>query len=732
MTLDDLLDGGSDLDVSSGEASEGEGNDDSEDELEKSDQENIENLDGGNDESSEEGSGSEDEEDLSLHEAASKHKAQLDKLKEKDPEFYQYLLENDQELLDFDDADFEEDQATEQADTTMEEDHSQKDEDGEKLTKEMLQEWETDLKKTQSLKTLKELLLAFKSAIAQSTAADKKNGTEQTILYRVDEATLYKKLIITTVKCVPEVVEFYMKRSQGSKVPRRLGNILKSFFASVTTLLSTTTDPNMLQYILQESKKLVKYITTFPKIIKSFIKVLLSIFRPSSSTNSILSSFAVLYTLAADVSVLPVLLKGTYLSYVRASKVHTIRTVENLNLMRRLTVKLWGIDTLVSYEWAFVYIRQLGILLRGSVVNKTKDSVKQIYNWPFIHSLKFWSECLATYCNKSVIIDNQSTKGKELLLTLVYPLLQIMSGVVRLNPHSHIFPLHLHVLSSIVTLTSATHTYLPLPALVLPLFAHQKSKPSTLKPLDLNLYLKCPKQYERTRIYVEAVTEKSIELLAKWCAAQSNSIGFPELSVPIINSLRTVVKHMKTGPTPISNGKKKKGKTGGVASLKSIQFLKSLIDKLSENSKYIIKLRSDIDHAPGEIEKVENAWIALVSGKDTPLEKFWKGIENANQAQEKMKKRIEDDEQEEEVSDNGEDDAAEDSDVEADEDAMELDVDGQVIEKKGAKPEVNGKIEKKKKKKMVKMEDDDDDDEFFKELAMLDTVHEVGGLSDEE
>lgn len=52
-----------------------------------------------------------------------------------------------------------------------------------------------------------------------------------------------------------------------------------------------------------------------------------------------------------------------------------IHTLPAINLMRNLAVELFGIDQTLSYQQAFVYIRQLAIHLRGAM--QTKSSVRK-------------------------------------------------------------------------------------------------------------------------------------------------------------------------------------------------------------------------------------------------------------------------------------------------------------------------------------------------------------------
>ncbi|CCO29543.1 putative NOC2 family protein C1142,04 [Rhizoctonia solani AG-1 IB] len=78
----------------------------------------------------------------------------LAKLQKTDPEFYKYLQDNDRELLDFkaQDMEFEDDEEMDETDEKP------------VLTSEILKTWQRSLIETHSLRTLRKLLVAFKSA----------------------------------------------------------------------------------------------------------------------------------------------------------------------------------------------------------------------------------------------------------------------------------------------------------------------------------------------------------------------------------------------------------------------------------------------------------------------------------------------------------------------------------------------------------------------------------------
>jgi nucleolar complex protein 2 len=135
MSMDEFLEtGGIGGDVLQGEEADG-GNEESEDELEKS------------------------------------HKAGLEGLWEKDPLFYEFLKQNDKGLLEVDPEELQVDEEGEEEGPI---------EGG--LTVETLSRWETLLKEKKSLATLKKVLIAVKNAAASVTGEEIAGGNAKYVL----------------------------------------------------------------------------------------------------------------------------------------------------------------------------------------------------------------------------------------------------------------------------------------------------------------------------------------------------------------------------------------------------------------------------------------------------------------------------------------------------------------------------------------------------------------------
>jgi nucleolar complex protein 2 len=135
------------------------------------------------------------------------HKRDLEELKAKDPEFYKYLQEHDQELLNFGDDDAEEDAEDEEAKESADAPAAEEEEDKTEakiLTLQLISSWAKDLDKGNSYRALRELVRAFESACHVDTVDDKRGAAKKTqkgeedkvrFKYRIVSGQVFERLM---------------------------------------------------------------------------------------------------------------------------------------------------------------------------------------------------------------------------------------------------------------------------------------------------------------------------------------------------------------------------------------------------------------------------------------------------------------------------------------------------------------------------------------------------------
>ncbi|KAH7909312.1 Noc2-domain-containing protein [Hygrophoropsis aurantiaca] len=571
-----------------------------------------------------------------LEDEGETHMLELSKLAEKDPDFYKYLQENDRELLDFDatpvqpgDDEDDEEEEEEEEDAEMEDDKLPI------LTKEILRSWQKALLEHRSLKALRKLLIAFRTAAHM-------NEEDVVHLWSIDSSTVYNKLITTALKYTPVVLNHhipYKTQSNGKfKAPtqsakqKTIQKLILSYFNNIIHLLSQLTDTEILQLAITESANILPYVITSRKLIKLYLKKCLELWSTGEDSVRI-AAFLAIRRLASstDGAIMDVVLKNTYLELVRSSKSTTAHKLPSINLMKNSASEIFCLDHSAAYQHAFGYIRQLAIHLRNSMKVKTKEAYKQVYNWQYVHSVDFWALVLARAC------DTQND-GESELKALIYPLVQVSLGAIkyvrlfcrgripkqsqlrftsyRLISNSRSFPFHLHIVRSLLHLIRHTRVYIPLSPYLLPILTSTltstgKPKSSTLRPLDFNTSIRAPAQYLKTRIYAEGIIEETTFILAEWLAspAVQGSVAFPEIIVPIIVVLRKTLKSGK-GKAKIALGKE-------------VGTIKLLIERIEESSRWVEQRRKGILFAPGKITEVEQ-WEADINVEEAPLGKYVK------------------------------------------------------------------------------------------------------------
>jgi len=554
------------------------------------------------------------------------HQAQLDALAKDDPEFHKYLQENEPELLD---SKFDPVQLGELSDDEeprrkkvkkngkVQEDSEGSDEDtaSNELTKDTLKKWETALTTQHSLRAARETVLAFRSAVHVSD--DDKQETK----YAISNPQIYHQLVNLALTNIPAVFEHHLpvQESKNGKVHvptenkkfKTIAPLFKSHMSSILHLLGHLSDAATLRLTLSSTLPLIPYLLSFKKIVRDLARAVTEVWSSHSNTEAArIAAFLLLRRLAiiGDPGIRENVLKATYQALVKGSRNITTHTIAGVNLMKNSASELWSIDTGVGYATAFSFIRQLAIHLRSSIQNNSKESYKNVYNWQYVHSLDFWSRVLSAQC--------AATDAP--LRPLIYPLVQVTLGALRLIPTATYFPLRFQLVRSLLRLSRTTGTYIPLAAVLYEVLSsaemRKAPKAATLKPLDFATVIRAPKAYLHTRTYQDGVGEQVQELFTEFFGLWCKSIAFPELSLAVVVMLKRWLKDVSDRRPGKGN---KNQKVNGSITL--------LVQKLEANSNYIKERRDKVEFAPNDRKGVE-AFLQDVAWEKTPLGAYLVGL----------------------------------------------------------------------------------------------------------
>ncbi|KAF4497322.1 nucleolar complex 2 [Fusarium agapanthi] len=614
-------------------------------------------------------------------------KETMEKLAENDPEFYKFLKENDPEALDFDDnadlaevdalsGDDESEQEEEQPKKKRKKEKEAKAEavaQGNELTREIVASWRKAMAEKNSLRAARQVVLAFRCAAHLNEDDD--GETQQR--YAINSPEVFNDILLLALKEIPTVMNHHLpvKESASGKVHvqtesrkfHTLSLLLKTYTSSIMHLLSTLSDDKTLKLTLSSITPILPYLLSFKKLVKALAKSVVNFWaQPASSETTKLTAFLVLRRLVVigDKGIRETVLKAVYQGLIQGCRVTNANTLQGINLMKNSAAELWGIDQSVGYTTAFSFIRQLAIHLRNSIVHNKNDAFRIVYNWQYTHSLDFWSCVLAEHC--SPLKEAEAGKESQLKL-LIYPLVQVTLGAMRLIPTAIYFPFRFHLIRSLLRLSRATGTYIPLasPLLEVLTSAEMKKAPkaASLKPFDFATSYKAPKSYLRTRVFQDGVGEQLVELLGEYFFLWATSIAFPELTLPAVIQLKRWLKQARN-------------KNTGNKNVKLASQVILLVQKLEANGKFIEEKRAKVDFAPRDRTQLE-AFLRDFDLAKTPLGAYVVGqrkaraervklLEEARREDDRKRRQDEKADLEDQVEDDSEGDEDEDENEEMD------------------------------------------------------------------
>ena len=654
----------------------------------------------------------EDEDELKAH------MKELDALSEKDPEFYKYLKENDPDLLDTE----KEGQAELELELSADEDDDpkgkNKSKEQEEVTLSLIKRWTQALEKKHSLRVMREVATAFRAAAHLHDKDDKEfrytitdaNGKSNHMIPHPFSTLIdiaYNDLLILCFNQIPSVLNHHIPVKQLSHnrqtVPtesaafRNSTQLLKSHTSTILHLLPELVDVSATRLALNSLLSLVPYILSFKKLVREVARTVSGIWSSTTLPETTrITAFLVLQSLFknGDPGIKDSILRLTYQALLKGCRQTNVHTLAAINLMKNSGVDLWATPPSIGskekdkeaqnvpYTVAFTLIRALAIHLRNSIKHNANDTYKQVYNWQYVHALDFWSRVLSTHCNTLT----EATSGRESLLRpLIYPLTQVTLGALRLIPTAAYFPLRFHCTRTLLRLSSSTNTYIPLAASLLEVLQsaemRKPPRPSTQKPLDFDVTIRCPQSLLRTRTYQDGAGEQVAELFAEFFGVWSTHIAFPELSVPVIVMLKRWLKDVNPysarQPTGQDKGNdrqpKKQAKGNRNAKVNSAIVL--VVQKIEANSKWVEERRRKVEFSPKDRSQVE-AFHKEVEWEKTPMGAFVVGqrrvreerrkvLEEARRAEEQKRGGNEDGSDNEEMEEELEAEIEHDDDIEA-------------------------------------------------------------------
>jgi nucleolar complex protein 2 len=285
----------------------------------------------------------------------------IERLKEQDPDFYKYLKDTDEGLLDFRDEDDSEDDRKDEGgeddddDDDDDGDDGEDDDDGEDnnggerieakasgvVTSESLKSWCHAAQKNASVGAVRQVTRLYRIACHYGDEEDDDESLKlassavynNILLFMLGKADgMFRKALGMSAD---DDDDDPTKRARYTKY----APFIRSYLGNTLHLLDKMTDPSMQGYILKRLRHSVTFLRDFDKIRRKFIALSLKIFSSAEDEPRVQ---AILFVRACAIT-LPTLcldpcLKGVYKSFVAASKFFSPASAPGIRFMATCSV----------------------------------------------------------------------------------------------------------------------------------------------------------------------------------------------------------------------------------------------------------------------------------------------------------------------------------------------------------------------------------------------------------
>ncbi|VDM45653.1 unnamed protein product [Toxocara canis] len=373
------------------------------------------------------------------------------------------------------------------------------------------------------------------------------------------------------------------KRTSPSRFKRwkKWSVVVKQYLQALLLFLNEVQNADVMVCTLRAVAQVVELYLHFSKLSRNLVKcfsidnkgfmVLQSVVRIWSRKclECRVSSMLVLSKIVRlDKHLYPVVLKSCYLGYVSNAREVTPESYPLISFMEKAFVEICHIYPSIAYPYAFVYIRQTAIHLRNAMIAKRKELIQTVYNWQFVQCLYLWAGVISKACRS----DNEENIA---IAELVYPLSQVTIATMRLFPSAKYLPLRMHCIKILMLLQVNCNVYIPTLSQAVQLLDDVgfilKKRPlrgkGTTKGIRMNCVLKASGSQLEDAGFRQALVEELFRVQLEAAYLLRSSCAFPDIVHPLDGQIKRFIKSCRN--------------------VDYMRLFKSLSSKLNEHAKWV-------------------------------------------------------------------------------------------------------------------------------------------------
>ena len=482
------------------------------------------------------------------------HQAELDALKEKDPEFFKFLKDNDRGLLTFDGKDDDEE------DEDEDEDEEEAEEEEEAVS--------PPPTKTRVFGA-KELAALQKGKVVKEKKRRKVAGLVR-LACRVEDDSAGMTIVDPAVRS--------SGLAWGCEVLGRSASNVEAKVAvkALTSAIASTTQGTALPLLAARGLRHLTRGFRDPKMVDKcggrLVRCLVDAwagapvldFEEDEQQDENVRKLQVeaylrlreLVEVRTNEAFVEVILRKAYSSFAAKTAVQSkTNAAKNRRRAPAVSFVAAGVADLyatakgeTAYRVAFGYVRQLALKVRNAIADP-KQKAHEVLDWRFVHAVRVW--CAV------------ATSQNDHLTPLVFPLCQTLFGAIHVAKKQATFaPFQLHCVRGLHALAAKQRLYVPTTGPLISLVdaflvggggtaAGKKKQSRTIVEAASNLdfVVALSEKDLSDRVVRDEIIKDACDLLGDWIDLGKYSPGFPELAVVPVLDLKHSLSGKKVGST---------------------------------------------------------------------------------------------------------------------------------------------------------------------------------------